>query len=231
VVDVPAELADSAVGAPATAGSSPPSAEELALVQALRDGDQAAFVVLIDRYGSAMLRLARTYVATAEAAEDVVQETWLGVVRGIDRFEGRSSLKTWIFRILANRARTTGSRDARSLPFSGLTPDDPSDPTVEPERFTPDGRWAGHWAVPPTPLPEDRVLGLELRANLEAVIDGLPARQRAVIVLRDVEGLSATEASEVLGLSDANQRVLLHRARCRVRAQLETLVTDGGSRP
>jgi len=209
----------------------PDGADEVALVDALRAGDRAAFELLLARYGAAMLRVARTYVATAEAAEDVVQETWLGVVRGIDRFEGRSSLKTWIFRILANRARTRGTREARSVPFSSLADDEHPEPAVGRERFAGDGRWAGHWVVPPGPLPEERVLGRELRARLDALIDELPARQRVVLVLRDVEGLSATEVCEVLGLSDANHRVLLHRARCRLRSRLETLVGDVGSRP
>jgi len=230
VAEVPPAI-DDEPGAGPTVAVAPTGADEVALVDALRAGDRAAFELLLDRYGAAMLRVARTYVATAEAAEDVVQETWLGVVRGIDRFEGRSSLKTWIFRILANRARTRGSRDARSVPFSSLGDDQRPEPAVERERFASDGRWAGHWMVPPGPLPEESVLGRELRASLDGVIDLLPPRQRAVLVLRDVEGLSAAEACEVLGLSDANHRVLLHRARCRVRSHLETLAGDGGSRP
>ncbi|HZQ85062.1 MAG TPA: sigma-70 family RNA polymerase sigma factor [Acidimicrobiales bacterium] len=229
MTEVPLATADEPGGGPsptAPAGG----ADEVALIDALRAGDRAAFEILLERYGAAMLRVARTYVSTAEAAEDVVQETWLGVVRGIDRFEGRSSLKTWIFRILANRARTRGSRDARSVPFSSLADEDGPGPAVEPARFLADGRWAGHWAVPPTPLPEERMLGRELRASLNALIDELPPRQRAVLVLRDVEGLNAAEACDVLGLSDANHRVLLHRARCRLRARLEVLATEGGSR-
>jgi len=231
-MDLPTELGDEAADSPARIEVSVSHADEVALVEALRAGDQAAFELLIDRHATAMLRVARMYVSTAEAAEDVVQEAWLGVVRGVDRFEGRSSLKTWIFRILANRARTHGSRDGRTVPFSTLRADgdDQATRSVEPGRFKLDGRWAGYWAVPPALLPEDRVLGLELRATLDAMIDGLPARQRAVITLRDIEGFTAIEACEVLGLSDANQRVLLHRARCRVRAQLEALVGDGGPR-
>lgn len=230
VVDVPTEVAHPAVEGAPPIGAAPAGAEEIALVEALQAGDGVAFGLLIERYGTAMLRVARTYVASAEAAEDVVQETWMGVVRGIDRFEGRSSLKTWIFRILANRARTRGSRDARSTPFSTLegAEEDLYGTSVEPERFMPDGRWAGHWAAPPARLPEELAVGHELRANLEKVIERLPARQRAVIILRDIEGLSATEACEVLGLSDANQRVLLHRARCRARAQLEAVLGARG---
>ncbi|HLK45738.1 MAG TPA: sigma-70 family RNA polymerase sigma factor, partial [Acidimicrobiales bacterium] len=230
VTELPLATADEpGPGAPPTVAST--AADEVALVDALRAGDRAAFEVLLDRYGAAMLRVARSYVSTAEAAEDVVQETWLGVVRGIDRFEGRSSLKTWIFRILANRARTRGSRDARSVPFSSLAEEDRPGPSVEPARFLADGRWAGHWAVPPMPLPEERMLTRELRESLNVLIDELPPRQRAVLVLRDVEGLSATEACDVLGLSDANHRVLLHRARCRLRARLEVVSAEGGSRP
>lgn len=230
VAEIPPTIEDEPRTGPPLAAA-PTGADETALVDALRAGDRAAFELMVDRYGAAMLRVARTYVATAEAAEDVVQETWLGVVRGIDRFEGRSSVKTWIFRVLANRARTRGSRDARSVPFSSLSEGEHPESAVERGRFAIDGRWAGHWVVPPGPLPEESVLGRELRASLDGVIDLLPPRQRAVLVLRDVEGLSAAEACEVLGLSDANQRVLLHRARCRVRSHLETLAGDGGSQP
>jgi RNA polymerase sigma-70 factor (ECF subfamily) len=200
-----------------------------ALVAALRAGDEAAFATLIDRYYATMLRVARMYVATREAAEDVVSETLLGVIQGIDRFEGRSSLKTWLFRILVNRAKTRGEREARSRPFSSLAGElDADEPAVDPDRFRTDGRWAGSWATPPSAhrLPEDEVLAAEAGEQLMAAIDALPPAQRAVIVLRDVEGFSGPEVSRLLEISDANQRVLLHRARSKVRAALERYLEE-----
>jgi RNA polymerase sigma-70 factor (ECF subfamily) len=172
-----------------------------------------------------MARVARAYVATNEAAEDVVQETWLGVIRGLDGFEERSSLKTWIFRILVNRARTRGERESRSRPFASLDADD--QPAVDPDRFNEHGRFAGYWSSPPNArsIPEDAVLLAELGQQLQAVLDGLPATQRVVITLRDVHGLSSAEVCDLLGVSEGNQRVLLHRARSRARAALERLGT------
>jgi len=205
------------------------NSDDAALVTALRAGDEAAFATLIDRYYATMLRVARMYVATREAAEDVVSETLLGVIQGIDRFEGRSSLKTWLFRILVNRAKTRGEREARSRPFSSLAGElDADEPAVDPDRFRTDGRWAGSWATPPSAhrLPEDEVLAAEAGEQLMAAIDALPPAQRAVIVLRDVEGFSGPEVSRLLEISDANQRVLLHRARSRVRAALERYLEE-----
>jgi RNA polymerase sigma-70 factor (ECF subfamily) len=199
--------------------------EDEAVVEALRRGDEKAFASLIDRYHSSLLRLAMSYVATKEQAEDVVQETWLGVLNGIDRFEGRSSLKTWIFRILVNRAKTKGVRERRSVPFSSLEGDgDEKEPSVDPSRFQVGTRWAGSWSAPPASwegIPEDRLLSGETRAVVEDAIAMLPDMQRAVITLRDVRGFTSQEACEVLGLTEANQRVLLHRARSKVRAHLE----------
>ena len=193
-----------------------------ALVRALQSGDEAAFVTLIDRYAATMLRVARGYVATKEAAEDVVQETWLGVIRGISSFEQRSSLKTWIFRILVNRARTRGERESRTRPFSALTMAE-HEPAVDPDRFVDSGRWAGFWSTPPTreSIPEQRVLAHEAGALLLAAIDSLPANQQIVISLRDVQGLDASEVCEMLQITESNQRVLRHRARSKVRAVLE----------
>ncbi len=191
-----------------------------AVVAALRRGDEAAFASLIDRYQSSLLRLAMAYVATREQAEDVVQETWLGVLNGIDRFEGRSSLKTWIFRILVNRAKTKVVREHRSVPFSDLVADgEEAEASVDPARFR-----AGAWSAPPASwegIPEDRLLSAETRAVVEDAIAALPDGQRAVITLRDVRGFTAPETVEVLGITEANQRVLLHRARSKVRARLE----------
>ena len=182
--------------------------------------DEKAFAELIERYHASLLRLALAYVATREQAEDVVQETWMGVLNGIDRFEGRSSLKTWIFRILVNRAKTKGVREHRSIPFSALEGDgDDTEPSVDPSRFQ-----AGGWSAPPESwegIPEDRLLSAETRAVVDDAIAMLPDMQRAVIALRDVRGFTAQEACDVLGLTEANQRVLLHRARSKVRARLE----------
>ncbi len=203
-----------------------------AVVEALRRGDEKAFATLIERYHSSLLRLAMSYVATKEEAEDAVQETWLGVLKGIDRFEGRSSLKTWIFRILVNRAKTKGVRERRSVPFSSLEGDtDEKEPSVDPSRFQEGTRLAGSWSSPPESwegIPEDRLLSGEIRAVVEEAIALLPAMQRAVITLRDVRGFTAQEACEVLGLTEANQRVLLHRARSKVRARLEQYLGSAG---
>jgi len=196
------------------------SDDDAAVVAALRRGDEAAFASLIERYQASLLRLAKAYVATPEQAEDAVAETWLGVLHGIDRFEGRSSLRTWIFRILVNRAKTKGVREHRSVPFSALEGggDDP-EPAVDPERFR-----DGAWSAPPASwegIPEERLLGAETRAVVEAAIAALPETQRAVITLRDVRGFTALETCEALDITEANQRVLLHRARSKVRARLE----------
>ena len=202
----------------------PATPDDAVLIAALRAGDEAAFGELDDRYYGPMQRVARQYVATKEAAEDVVQETFLGVIQGIDRFEGRSSLKTWIFRILVNRARTRGEREGRTRPFSALALGlDADEPAVDPDRFAAEGRWAGYWSAPPSAdvLPEASVLVAELGSELRAVIDGLPPAQRTVLELRDVQGLSAAEVCDLLELSEANQRVLLHRARSKARAALE----------
>jgi RNA polymerase sigma-70 factor, ECF subfamily len=199
--------------------------DDATLVDALRRGEERAFAELVARHHSALLRLAMSYVATREQAEDAVQETWMGVLSGIDRFEGRSSLKTWIFRILANRAKTKGVRERRSVPFSSLEGDgDEHEPSVDPERFQSGTKQAGFWAAPPASwagIPEERLLSGETRAVVDTAVAALPDMQRAVITLRDIQGLSAQEACEVLELTEANQRVVLHRARSKVRARLE----------
>jgi RNA polymerase sigma-70 factor, ECF subfamily len=204
-------------------------AAELRLVTALRDGDEAAFATLVDRHQASLVRIATIYVGDTGLAEDVVQDTWVAVLRGIDRFEGRSTLKTWIFRILANRARTRAEREGRSIPFSALwdLADEPGEPAVDPERFLPADhpRWPRHWSAPPrswADVPEDHLLAAETRAQIATAIAALPSSQRLVITLRDVDGLTSEEACQVIGISEANQRVLLHRARARVRRALET---------
>jgi RNA polymerase sigma-70 factor, ECF subfamily len=198
------------------------------LLARLRAGDEAAFGELVDAYTPSLLRVARGFVPSAAVAEEVVQETWLGVLRGLDRFEGRSSLRTWIFRILVNRARTRGARERRTVPFASLAADEAAGDfhAVEPDRFLPadHDRWPHHWASPPTrwdEAPDDAAQHAETLALLRAAIDRLPPAQRMVIALRDMVGCAAGEVCEALDITDANQRVLLHRARSRVRAALE----------
>src|SRR5256714_951591 len=197
---------------------------EAQLVAALRAGDEATFRRLVRDWHPGMLRVARIFVPTRSAGEDVVQETWLRVLGALDRFEGRSSLKTWVFRILVNTAKTRAQREGRVLPFSALV--DPArvpEAAVDPDRFRPedDERLPGAWSVPPRALPEERLLAAETRAKIEEAIDALPATQAAVIRLRDVDGWSAEEVRNALDLSEVNQRVLLHRARAKVRTALE----------
>ncbi len=200
--------------------------DDATTVEALRRGDEAAFCALIARYQRTLLNLALLYVPDRGAAEDVVQETWLAVIKGIDRFEGRSSLKTWLCRIATNRAKTRGERDHRMIAFSQLwtEDDDAPEPAVDPARFRPDGPYQGHWATRPedwAPLPESYLLSRETQAHLKRAIDALPANQRLVLVLRDVEGWASEEVCQSLEISEVNQRVLLHRARSKVRAALE----------
>jgi RNA polymerase sigma-70 factor, ECF subfamily len=201
--------------------------DEAGLIAALCRGDADAFAALVDRHQSAMIRVAMAYVPTRAAAEETVQEAWIAVIRGIDGFEGRSSLKTWIFRILTNVAQRSGARERRSVPFSALAEaEDTGEPSVDPDRFLPPdhARFPLHWAILPTrwPTPEDGVLAGETREVIAAAIAELPAAQRTVIALRDVEGWSSDEVSEVLEISAGNQRVLLHRARSRVRNAVES---------
>lgn len=198
---------------------------EGALLARLQAGDEVAFRELVTRHHRAMRRVALSYVPTPAAADEVVQETWLAVIRGLSGFEGRSSLKTWIFRILVNRAQTRGARERRIVPFSALGPDGEDGPTVDPDRFLAPGHpVAGYWSLTPNrffELPEERLLAAEVTALIADTIAGLPERQRRVIELRDVEGWDAEEVCASLELTAANQRVLLHRARCAVRAVLE----------
>jgi RNA polymerase sigma-70 factor (ECF subfamily) len=187
---------------------------DAALVARLRDGDESAFAELIDSYGATMLRVAQMFVRDRAGAEEVVQETWLAVLNGIDRFEGRSSLKTWLFRILTNRAKTRGQRDGRTVPFSSLAGSHEGDePAVDPDRFLgPDSAEPGAWAAPPRAWPQDRLLQKETLGVIQMAIEELPD---------DVEGWTPMEVAEALEITDGNQRVLLHRARSKVRAALE----------
>jgi RNA polymerase sigma-70 factor (ECF subfamily) len=202
---------------------------DAALVERLRAGDEESFLALVERHEPVMLRVAAHYVDSRATAEEVVQETWPAVLEGIGRFEGRSSLKTWLFRILANLAITRAKQDGRSVSFSALGCDDDG-PAVDPEPFLgPDSRWEGHWAVSPrswAALPADRLLARETVSEVAAAIDTLPPLQQQVLALRDVEGWAADEVCAALRISDANQRVLLHRGRSKVRARLEAYL-DG----
>lgn len=210
------------------------SQADVRLVEALRAGDESAFASLLDQYHTSLVRLALIYVSSRAVAEEVAQETWLSVLQGLDRFEGRSSLKTWIFRILTNRAKTRGQREARQVPFSDLAAAEieADEPAVEPSRFLPadDPEWPHHWAAGPQSwddIPERHFLAQETRAYLMAAIAALPPSQSVVINLRDIEGWSTAEVCALLGLSEANQRVLLHRARSKVRRALEQYFGQG----
>jgi RNA polymerase sigma-70 factor, ECF subfamily len=199
---------------------------EAGLVAALRRGDADAFAALVDRHSAAMIRVARVYVPTHAAADEVVQETWIAVMRGIDGFEGRSSLKTWIFRILTNLAMRSGARERRSVPFSSLAGAEATGgPSVDPERFLPGDHalYPGHWLIAPTrwPTPEEGLLAGETREVIARAVAALPEAQRTVVALRDVEGWSSEEVCEALEISPGNQRILLHRGRSRIRTALE----------
>lgn len=197
------------------------------LVAALRAGDEAAYASLVEELTPQLTRLALAHVPSRAVADEVVQDTWVGVIRGIDRFEGRSALRTWIFQILLNNARTRGKREKRTLPFASLrrrNAEGRDEPAVDPDRFQgPDDEYPGHWASPPAAWsqPEERLATDAARRVLLAAIAELPPRQREVITLRDIQGYSAEEARNALGVSETNQRVLLHRARSKVRAALE----------
>jgi RNA polymerase sigma-70 factor (ECF subfamily) len=202
------------------------TAPDVELLARLRVGDSAAFAALVDEWSPVMLSVARRYVRDPQAAEDVVQEAWLGIITGLARFEGRSSLRSWAFSILINRAKTRWARDAPVLSSAGLTGLGPSGPTVDPARFQgPDGASPGHWTSTggprPWDQPERRLLDREIGKLLRRALDELPERQRLVVEMRDVQGMSAEETCEALRLSPGNQRVLLHRGRAALRAALE----------
>jgi RNA polymerase sigma-70 factor (ECF subfamily) len=210
-----------------SAEMSPPDVRDEELLARLRRGDERAFAELISAYSPALLRVAQARVRTRAVAEEVVQETWLAVLHGLDRFEGRSSLKTWLFRILTNIAITRGTRESRSIPFSSLAASEAQEPedAVDPDRFLPadHDRWPEHWALAPTRwrTPEEGLLSGETRDCILRAVDSLPPAQRTVITLRDIEGWPSVEVCEALGISEGNQRVLLHRARSKVRAAVE----------
>lgn len=217
-------------GVPAAAALPP----DAVVVARLRSGDEAMFAALIDAWSAGMLRAARAFVADVHTAEDVVQETWLAVLRGIGSFQARSSLRTWAYRILVNTAKTRGARDARAVPMSSLAPrDEDRSPTVDPERFRDaDDRYPGGWRAFPEhwPSPENHVVATEMRRQLAAALARLPARQRIVVTLRDVHGYDTGEVCAILQITPANLRVLLHRARASLRATLEERLTQGVTR-
>jgi RNA polymerase sigma-70 factor (ECF subfamily) len=209
------------------AETSLPAPTDAELIARLRRGDEDAFAELISAHSPALLRVALARVRTRAVAEEVVQETWLALLHGLDRFEGRSSLKTWLFRILTNIAITRGTRESRSIPFSCLAQREAEEPedAVGPDRFLPadHDRWPHHWALAPTrwKTPEEGLLSGETRDSILRAVDSLPPAQRTVITLRDIEGWPSPEVCEALGISEGNQRVLLHRARSKVRAAVE----------
>jgi RNA polymerase sigma-70 factor (ECF subfamily) len=206
-------------------GRRPTGDADLQLLERLQAGDEHAFVTLVSKHHDPMLRLARTFVHSHAVAEEVVQETWVGVLRGIDRFEGRSSLRTWLLAILVNRARTAGTREARSIAASGS---EGFVAAVDASRFDS----SGAWSAPPEQWVddlEDRIGARALRDQILAALGEMPERQRAVVMLRDVDGLRSDEVCQVLDLTPANERVLLHRGRSRLRQALEDTVEAVGA--
>jgi RNA polymerase sigma-70 factor, ECF subfamily len=219
------------MGPTAAAAATPAASRDREVVEALRAGDEQAFLGLVRTLGPAMLRVALGYVGSRAVAEEVVQEAWLGVLDGIKGFEGRAPLKSWIFSILANCARTRGTREARSVPLSALAHDEDG-PTVDASRFldSQHSRWTDHWAQRPARWTDQQLEDHRSARAARAAIEVLPPQQREVITLRDVEGLSSEEVCAALGLSEGNQRVLLHRARAKVRAALEAFMAGGEAR-
>lgn len=201
---------------------------ERRLIARLRAGDEAAFMEIVDAWGPSMLRLARQFTPSTAVAEEVVQETWVAVLDGLDRFEGRSSLKTWVLRILVNRAKTRGTRERRTVPFAALASDESSGDfaAVPADRFlaADHAQWPHHWAAPLPrwdAQPQGAAESAETLALIHAAIESLPTAQRTVILLRDIEGWDGPQVSNALDITETNQRVLLHRARSKVRAALE----------
>jgi RNA polymerase sigma-70 factor, ECF subfamily len=209
-----------------TPGSSLRSATDQDVIESLRAGDEAAFAHLVQTWSPSMLRLARQFVSTSQSAEDAVQDTWLGMLTGLDRFEGRASLRTWTFSILVNRAKSRGVRESRTVVDLRAADDGNDRPTVDPDRFRgPDDRFPGGWtpegAPQPWHEPEQRAIAEETLGLIEQALEQLPARQRIVVTMRDVQGFSADEVCDLMELSPGNQRILLHRGRGALRAALE----------
>lgn len=216
--------------APATHTPGDAAVDEAVLVEALRRGDEAAFMALVDRYHGALVRTAMLYVRDREVAEEVAQEAWIGALAGIDRFEGRSALSTWLFRIVSNKAKTRGRRESRSVPFSALDGRDGDDGEAAVERaLAAEPALTGRAAPDDWTSLDDRLLADEALAVVDAAIAELPERQREVILLRDVEGWESEEVCNALDVSASNQRVLLHRARAKVRQALEAYLADSAT--
>jgi RNA polymerase sigma-70 factor (ECF subfamily) len=204
--------------------------DELELIAKLRNGDESVFVTLLDRYHFSLIRLALAYVSDESVAEEVVQDTWLAVLEGLRQFEGRSSLKTWIFKILTNKAKTRGVRESRHISVSPVDlHDEHEEPAVDPSQFRRTSHGADYWGANPRPwdTPEAQLLTKESAVYLRQAIAQLPANLQRVLILRDVEGLSSNEVCDMLQISESNQRVLLHRARSRVRRALDEYMTGG----
>ena len=204
--------------------------DQARLVETLRLGDEQAFAKLVRNWTPAMQRIASTYVRTPASVDDVVQETWVAVIRGLPNFRGEASLRTWAMSILSNIARKQGAKDSRSIPWSSLTTDDEQSPAEDLDRFRrPGERWAGHWTAAGAPSPwspERLLLSEEIRNTLLVALESLPERQRMVVALRDVDGFTSSEVCDVLGVTAANQRVLLHRGRVQLRSALESFVEE-----
>ncbi len=212
---------------PALSQSAAVANGEVALLARLRQGDEGAFDELVTRHHSALIRMAMGYVADREVAEEVVQDTWMAVIEGLCRFEGRSSLRTWIFGIMIHKAKDRGVREKRHTTFSSFeSTDDDGDEAIDPSRFHQSGEWTGHWAFPPQPWDDqtpEKILASQQAVNaMNKAIEALPRTLKDVLILRDVEGVDAKEACEILKISETNLYVRLHRARERVRQAVET---------
>lgn len=225
-------LSHSSLEPAVAAGGSPECGQVLSpgdrtLLTRLQDGDDRAFSELVAKHHGALIRMALGHVADREAAEEVVQDTWMAVIQGLSRFEGRSSLRTWIFGILIHKAKDRGIRDKRQVAFSSFeSRDEDQDEAVDPSRFHQRGEWAGHWAFPPQPwdeqTPEKLLASRQAVAAMQQAIESLPPTLKEVLILRDVEGIDAKEVCELLNITETNLYVRLHRARERVRAAVET---------
>lgn len=197
------------------------------LVADLLAGDEEAFTALVRREHASMVRYAQQFVSSRATADEVVQDAWMGILRALRRFEGRSSLRCWMYGIVANCAKSRGIRERRSIPLSALTEEDEDDAVAADRFFGPDSPHAGRWMSPPEPWADDLIAQAETLAVVQAAIERLPGLRRQVISLRDVQGWSAEETCSLLGITDGNQRILLHRARSRVRADLERHFAGG----
>ena len=203
-----------------------------ATIERLLAGDEATFIMLVEQNQPSMLRIAQMYVASRAVAEEVVQEAWIGILKGLSTFEGRSSLRTWMYKIVTNVAKTRGVREGRSLPFSALAGE--HDDPIDPSWFQgPDDPFPGGWKTFPDDwrgIPEDRLLGRETLDHISRALDGMPAMQAEVVRLRDVQGWSSGDVCNALDLTETNQRVLLHRGRSRIRRELDAYLSEGRDR-